>query len=166
MHGRIEDNDMSGDHELLRDILDDHAVPAKWLADRIGKHVSQVYRYMGDSGPYIPSLVWRMLFEKTGDLRILKLVVGDVPLAVVPLTADDNVYAALEAPSIRKLHAMRQRQIDAETEILNILADGKVDAADRPAVARYEKNFDAMIAAQVQIRDRIVKLYNLNRRQK
>lgn len=153
MHGCIGDIQVSDDHLLLSAICDEHGLTAKWLAMKVGLHQSSVYRYLSGEAT-IPSVVWRELFAKTRDLRIVKLMVGEVPLEVIPLDRVDG-----DAVGYADWLEQRKVELDVERELLAIFADGTVDANDATAIEAYELHFNRSIATQVNLRHRILAEY-------
>ena len=139
--------DMSDDYMLMRDILDhSQTVNVKRLALETGLGESTLYRY-GSGGATIPSIVWRVLWRLTGDERILALITGGTPTMVVRLLASD---ITLDKATVGHLLETRQRQIDCERSVLEIIADGKIDKNDRETIERYERDFPAMIESLYQ----------------
>ena len=57
----------------------------------------------------------------------------------------------LDEATMKHLLDTRQMQITCEQEILSIIRDGKVDENDRDMIAKYKKDFPAMIEALYQI---------------
>ena len=105
-----KDIDVSDDFLLLEDIRDEYGITVKKLALETGRAGSTVHRYC-NGGATIPSNIWRALYRLTGDGRIIKLFLGDIPHVVVPLP--DEPLEINEA-TIKRLLEMRQRQIDCE----------------------------------------------------
>ena len=142
-----EITDMSDDYMLLRDILEhSQTVNVKRLALETGLGESTLYRYwLG--GATIPSIVWRTLWRLTGDHRILALITGGTPTVVVRL---QNGEVKLDRATIGHLLETRQKQIDCERSVLEIIADGKIDANDREAIEKYKRDFPAMIESLYQ----------------
>jgi hypothetical protein len=146
-HGRDRmDYEMSDDHLLLTDILDEYDITVRQLALSIGRAAPTVYRYCSGEST-IPSVVWRVLYEQTGDIRILKLITGSTNCVVVPLP--DNPIR-LDKPTIEHLHAERQNQLTCEKCVLDIMADGFVNNRDRPTIEKYNLAFPRMIQSLYQ----------------
>ncbi|MBW1811657.1 MAG: hypothetical protein JRJ87_25945 [Deltaproteobacteria bacterium] len=59
--------------------------------------------------------------------------------------------ATVDKPTMERLLKQRQKQIECEREALDILADGKVDRADRVAIEKYKAAFPEMVALQSQV---------------
>ena len=145
------DVEVSDDHILLSEILDEYEVTVKRLAMLTGRAASTIYKYASGDAT-IPSVIWRVLYKLTGDTRITELITGDVGVMVVKLLADGEIECAA---TIKRLLATRCEQIKCEKIILDILADGKIDYTDRADIQRYKKAFPAMITAQSQIYEAI-----------
>jgi len=137
---QIEDIEMSDDYLVLREVLDDHDIPAKALAAAIGRQRSQTYRYLAGEST-IPSVVWRWIFERTRDPRIVHLITGEVPVEVVPVPEP----AAQDAATIQRLIKMRREQIEFEQAVLSILEDGQIDAGDGRLIADLRRRYPAMM---------------------
>ncbi len=147
------DIDVSDDCVLLSRILDEHELTVRWLATRIGRSPSQVYKYLAGEAT-IPSVAWRAVYERTRDQRIVGLFVGEAPVIVAPLpTADAGMI--MHPSDLRGLIKMRQTQIRTETSLLEIIEDGKIDRKDRAAIERYRESYDVMMATQAAIKGRI-----------
>ena len=82
-----ENIEVSDDHLLLTDVLDDHGITVKRLAMDSGRGASTVYKYCSGEAT-IPSVIWRVLYRLTKDPRVIKLVTGDVGCMVVPVPED------------------------------------------------------------------------------
>jgi hypothetical protein len=81
------ERDMNDDHLLLDRILEDHGITVKQLCLSTLRSSACVYRYLSGEAT-IPIIVWRVLYDKTEDIRILILVAGDRKvLAVTPKEA-------------------------------------------------------------------------------
>lgn len=144
----IEDINVSDDHLLLQEILEGHGLTAKWLIGKTGRSSSQVYRYLGGEAT-IPSVVWRVLYERTRDERIGRLFTGDVPVVTVGLKIEHS--GADAATSIKQLCAARKQQLTFEETLLDILADGVINERDRKYIAKLKAEFPKMISLQTQI---------------
>ena len=145
-----KDIQVSDDYLTLSAILDEYDLTVKWLSRAVGLSESQVYRYRSGDAT-IPSVVWRVLYKKTRDLRIVQLVTGDVPVTVVDLVKNQTVFDRIDAPSLKQLVRARREQIAVEENLLEILADGAVDRRDAKAVAAYKRNHPKMIATATKI---------------
>lgn len=138
---------MSDDHLLLQDICEEQSITAKQLASRCGRAICSVYRYLSGEAT-IPTLIWRTVYGISRDVRIVKLMTGEVPVMVAQVAEE---MARIDKPAVRHLLAMRKKQIAFEAEAINITADGIIDKKDRHAVARYRKVFPEMMELQFQI---------------
>ncbi|MDH4203796.1 MAG: hypothetical protein OEV87_13020, partial [Phycisphaerae bacterium] len=143
---------------VLSEVLEAHGLSPKWLKVATGRSLSQVYRYLSGEAT-IPSLVWRALYAKTRDGRIIDVFVGEIPSVLVDLTC----MPCRQAPSINDLVKARKKQIACEQEMLDILADGKVDRHDAKCVERLEREFSEMIRTQSQIYYAIKRAYERSR---
>ena len=142
-----EITDMSDDFLLLDTILDENqAITVKRLALETGLAASTLYRYR-IGGATIPSIVWRALWRLTGDHRITGLITGATKTMVVKLLDGD---VTLDRATVGHLLETRQRQINCERSVLEIIADGKIDKNDREVIERYKKDFPAMIESLYQ----------------
>ena len=153
---------MSDDHLLLTDILDEYDTTVRQLALAIGRAAPTVYRYCSGEST-IPSIVWRVLYEKTGDIRILKLITGSTNCVVVPLP---DSPLRLDRPTIEHLHAERLKQIDCERCILDIIADNIIDYKDRPTIEEYNLAFPRMIQSLYQTHQTINDEYTRSQKRK
>jgi hypothetical protein len=142
----IKDIDVSDDYLTLSEVLDSAALSPKWLAAAVGRSLKTVYRYLSGEAT-IPSVVWRVLYDKTRDTRITAMITGAVPVVVVDLL--DNEPDGI--PALAELVRMRGRQIEAEKEMLDILADGIVDDHDRDSLRRLRTAYREMIRTQSQV---------------
>jgi hypothetical protein len=147
MH-KDEDKQVSDDHFLLGQILEDGGITVKQLCLYSGRSAACVYRYLSGEAT-IPSLIWRVLFERTGDHRILTLVAGDQRvLAIVPKDCGDLKL------SLDTVVAMRKQQIAIESEILDVLSSPDKDR--REAVNKFKMDFPRMVGMQAKLYGMIV----------
>ena len=149
--------DMSDDHILLAEACDEYGITAKQLATMTGYGQSTIYKFLAGTAT-IPMVIWRALYKLTEDPRITKLITGDVPVVEVPLNLDP---AGVDAPTLRRLLESRQSSIAFEKNILDILADGKIDSLDAREIAKLKKIFPKMITDQAQIYHAITGEYDL-----
>lgn len=140
----FKDIQVSDDHLLLTEIMGEYDINVKQLAAITGRAASRLYKYCSGDAT-IPSVVWRSVYKLCGDSRIIKLMTGDVPHVVVPLV---NLNTKVDITKIENLIAMRQAQIGFESHVLDILADGKIDSKDRPAIEKLKRSFPEVIALQ------------------
>ena len=153
---QTENIDVSDDHILLADVMDDHNITVKRLAMEAGRGVSTVYKYCSGEAT-IPSVIWRVLYRLTRDGRIIKLMTGDVACMVVPVP-DGRIK--LDTENLQKLLKTRQMQIDCESHVLNIMADGVVSRADRKTIEQYKKDFPELIGSLFQTFQSITGAYD------
>ncbi len=148
--------EVSDDHLLLSNKLEEHNITVQQLSNMTGRACSTLYRYLM-GGQTIPSIVWRVIYQKTKDQEILKLITGDLPLVIADMSEilDPN----FGIPELRKIMEMRQAQLDSEQNIVNILADGKIDASDRKEIEEYRKNIKQQLRTEYQIYLTIDRLY-------
>jgi hypothetical protein len=73
---------MPYDADLLKTVIEDHGVAVIRLAERAGYDDKTVYRYLLGERT-LPSNVIRAAFELTHDIRLLGLVAGVVPIAIL-----------------------------------------------------------------------------------
>ena len=146
-----KDINVSDDHLTLSDICEEHGVGPKQLASATGRSLSQIYRYLSGEAT-IPSIVWRVLYVRTRDIRITQLITGEVAVTVVDLIGDDrSIFEKLDAPSLKQLVNHRRQQLVCEESLLDILADGAVNKRDTKAIGAYKRNHPKMIATAVQL---------------
>lgn len=153
---------MSDDNIFLQLLLEKHKIEAKQLAGWTGKASSTIYKYL--SGELtIPSVVWRAIFDHTLDIAVFNIVKGDLPCIISPIAL---IMIPPDAVTLDKLLEERQKQIDCERYILQILRDGKIDSSDTLAIANYRRAFPEMIATESQIYQAILHEYSkLERRE-
>jgi len=149
MH-KQEDHELSDDNLTLSQALEDAGMTVKQLASLTGRSGSQIYRYLSGEAT-IPSVIWRTVYGRTRDLRILQLITGDISVISVPVETCGDLKCSLET-----LIKMRRSQIGVEQEILDIFADGRVDDSDRRSIERFKKEFPRMMGLQGRIYAMIV----------
>ncbi len=152
-----EDRDMNDDHILLQSLLARHDIPIKQLAMWTGYATPTVYKYQ-DGAKTIPSIIWRVLYKRTRDPRIMELMTGDLPVIVTALTEGKAGTAA----TLETLIEARSQQLDWERGILRILADGRIDRLDRRQVAQIRQRFPKMLSTLVQLQQTITRQYDLS----
>jgi hypothetical protein len=148
------DIDVSDDYLLLSQVCEEREIPARWIALKVGRSIAQVYKYLAGEAT-IPSVVWRAVYERTLDGRVLRLVTGEAPVIVAPLPKGPADLPA----DLGSLIVIRKRQLACEEELLNILADNRVDGRDRAAIERYRRNDDEAMATMAAMRSRIENEY-------
>jgi hypothetical protein len=139
------DTDMSSDYETLIAVMDDHAITEKQLTLWTGLSRASINRYkLGQQT--IPSIVWRVLYSRTHDVRVLQLLTGlDEVLVIRPQICGDLKLG------LKTLLQMRQQELEVEQAALDILADGKIDISDHEAIQRYKMAFPKMIGTATQL---------------
>lgn len=153
----LKDVDVSDDYLILSAVLDEYGITVKQLASLTGRAGSTIYKYLAGEAT-IPSVVWRAVYAKTRDYRILQLIIGDMAIAVV--ATDDIPDAEDQAASLDMLLTERQAQLQCEQLVLNILADGKVDRSDRAMIEEYKLKHPRMIETQHRLFQAIMNTYN------
>ena len=142
---------VSDDHLLLTDLLDEYAIPVKQLAREAGRAASTLYKFCSGERT-IPSVIWRTLYRLTRDGRIPTLLTGDVPVVVAPILAD---ALKIDRPTIRTLWDQRKKTLTVEQNVLNIINDGVIDGTDRRQLEKYNKNFPELIQSLYQVHEAI-----------
>jgi hypothetical protein len=143
---QARDIEVSDDNLTMSAAIEDAGIAVKQLAMLTGRSAAQVYRYLSGEAT-IPSIVWRVIYSRTRDYRILQLITGDMPVLSVPFEAPSDDLKC----SIETLIRMRRAQIAVEQDMLNIFADGKIDGGDRQAIERFRKEFPRMLGLQSRI---------------
>lgn len=138
------ERDMSDDNLLLGQILEDGGITVKQLCLYTGRSSACVYRYLSGEAT-IPSLVWRVLFEKTEDNRILTLIAGDRKVLAITPKESGNLKMSLES-----LIAMRSHQLTVERELMEILADS-THTNHRQAIEQFKRDFPRMVGIQARL---------------
>jgi len=142
----MDNLDMSEDYILMQQIIAEYDLTIPKIALESGYGDSTVYRF-SCGGATIPSIIWRTLYRLTKDQRIIRLVIGDLAIAVVELP---TTKLALDAPTLKKQIDDQKQFLQCQEHILEIIADGKVDHNDRHQVELYNKTFPEMIRSQYQ----------------
>ena len=144
-----KDLDMSDDFLILRDVKDENGITEKQMATGCGRALSSIYRYLNGEAT-IPSHVWRWLYAKTRDHRIVELITGEVPVMVVP--TPDAMRGVMTETVIATAAKAELAAIENQKAVCEILLDGKIDAADREAIGLYQRTFAARIERQYQLK--------------
>ena len=154
---------MSDDHILLHRVMEDHGITATQLSFGVGRAVSTVYCYIsgskGGAPVTIPSIVWRWLYGKTRDARIVKLVTGDVPVITVPLITK---AAKVDKATLMGMLDAREKSLEFERRMIHVLKDGKIDQLDRSDIAALKKDFPAMITALAELYQAVTNEYDMS----
>ena len=153
------DTDMSDDNILMLSVLDRNEITVKQLSTWTGYAEDTLYKYR-QGHLTIPSIVWRVLYKRTRDPRIMELITGDLPVIVTALPEGNADTAATLATLIES----RTQQLDWERNILGILADGRIDTLDRRLIAQIKERFPKMLATLVQLQQTITQQYDLSTR--
>jgi len=146
------ETDVSRASELLRQ-MNDEGVTVKLMAVHTGYSYQQTWKFLAGEANPTPEFLNR-LFVATGDLRIVGLITMGRPCFFH--------LCDLPHPTVRTaefLHEtieQRQKDIDCERYVLQILADGKISETDRPAVEAYNKSFYEAIKHAFIIHDSLV----------
>jgi hypothetical protein len=151
-----KDIDVSDDYLVLQQVMDEYEITVKRLCNETGRAEPTVYRYRTGEAT-VPMFVWRTLWRLTGDQRVIKLIMGDEPFQVVPLPSHEM---AVDITTIEELLKCRAEQINCERAVLAILADGEIDANDRPEIEKYQLDFAKMLQTQCQIHWSILNRYH------
>lgn len=123
------------DAEYLRTITDSQQGPSvKQIACTVGMSVDTVYAYR-DGKIRIPLKFWRDLFAATGDMGIVRLVTGSMPIHLEPVTdlpdlTRDSTLLKTAIESLGKYHGMQKY-------LMKILSDGQVDKNDRDVIEKF-----------------------------
>lgn len=144
---RSEPDVIDSANEILGEVLDHHGVTRKALRDRCGRDLSTISRYLSGEKT-VPAGVLRAAFELTGDLRLLRLVIGSVPIELRPLAELPAPAAPITIQALlpRACESARNAVTGVEA-MASIVADGRVDDSDRRAIREFT------IAANAAIRD-------------
>ncbi len=145
-----EDFVMNDDYILLQQVTEDHGVTARTLGYMTGLATSSVYKYLGGTAT-IPSVIWRALYERTRDQRILQLLTGELPIVVVDLADEPSDTPAVLADLIEQC----KFGCEIEQHILKILADGEINKKDRREIEEYRTKLPESLRRQYQLFDRI-----------
>jgi hypothetical protein len=128
---------MSDDHLLMQDIVETCGITVKQLAAETGLAGCTIYRYLEGSAT-IPSVIWRKLYDRTEDVRILSLITGEKKMVVFPLR---KMPERIGPGWLREMVEMRRKQIGFENGVLKIIEDERIDRVDTNLVAQLKKAF-------------------------
>jgi hypothetical protein len=131
----------SNENLVMRSVIEDHGITVKQLEIWTGYDATHLYACLSGNRLAAPH-IWRVLYAKTQDARIPKIITGDLPVMVVHLN-DKSIR--LDAASLKDLLQVRREQLQFEAEILSALEDGRIDAKDRAAITKLGDLFPAMI---------------------
>lgn len=140
------------DHELLREIMDEHGLALKQVALASKLSTQSVHGYRYDNGPNPPLQLWAALFRLTQDMRIPQAILENsgwhaTQLAGVIL---NDLPHGLSACS----HMLREtvRIVDL---LLEVFEDGKVTSNEAPQIAEFVKHSNRMIAGLLAVQSRL-----------
>ncbi|AQT69260.1 hypothetical protein STSP2_02449 [Anaerohalosphaera lusitana] len=147
---------MTSEHIFIQEVLATHNISIQQLANAADLAAPTVYEYTGGRRKHIPLCIWRALYALTEDIRILDLIIGEVDRFVCPLpkTPDET-----HNDTLARLIEKRRKDIECEMAILEILADGQIDAEDRVAVEQYKNAHPESMKLSAQIYYSIIKKY-------
>lgn len=160
---RDEELQLSDDHIILKKVLDKHQIAVDWVALTIGRSSSQVYRYLAGEAT-IPSIIWRRLYERTRDEQIMRLFAGDVPVVVVDIEIKEDIYDQIDGPTLKQNIRLRREQLAVEENILEILADGKINKKDAAAIERFKQNHDKAVITACKIKQLIIAAFERSKK--
>jgi hypothetical protein len=138
----LEEN-MPYDAEVIQRVLDRHedATP-KALARHCHLHVATVHRYLSGERT-IPSSFLRGVFELTGDLQIIGLISGTVPIQFQSIGSGSDTQPS-RIPPVDELLEMACKANELAAQAIpfmgNILKDGKIDAGDLQAIEQFKRH--------------------------
>jgi hypothetical protein len=148
---------LAEEHLFLQDVLRDRDITVTQLAQRAGLADSTVYEYTGGRRKNIPLILWRALYELTEDVRIPNLVMGEGKGFMVPIPHPNSINT--DEAALKQLIEKRKVDLECEMAILDILADGKIDRADRAAIDRYRDTYPEAMKLEAQIYFTIMATY-------
>lgn len=149
---------MREEYILVQEILKEYDITISQLAGQAGMADSTVYEYTGGRKKHLPLSIWRALYELTEDARIPDLITGDVESFIVPLPKQEGECCTDE--TLKKLIEKRKKDIECETAILDILADGQVNKEDWKAIELYKKSHPEALKLNAQIYYNIMQWYD------
>lgn len=139
--------EVSNDNDFLQLLMDKHNINAKQLACWTGRRDITIYKYL-EGQLTIPSIIWRAIYERTGDISVFNIIKGDLPILIAPL---NPVMLEPSADILNKIIEKRQKQIDCEKYVLQILQDGRKDYSDDIVMINYKQAFAEAISAEATI---------------
>lgn len=142
---------VKGHHETKREIT------AKQLASELGLSPHTIRKYTrGEANADLH--VWSKLYAMTRDRRIPELVCGNVEVMVLDLPDKFNPDIA-ELQRLASTITAHARHVEAA---MTILADGRIDAKDRPAVIELLDNLEPVLHSHFKSAHGIVAQYEKN----
>ena len=147
---KSEPNTVGYDAQLLSQIIDDErAFTRKRLCELVDKDTSTISRYLCGEAT-IPLSVFRAVFELTGDLRILRLLTGTVPVVLLSESAQPA-----GGPTRQRVPPLEQclpttlkgaaRAVESGQHLAEVMKDGKFDRADAPQAAEFKRDANSAI---------------------
>ena len=135
---------MSDDHILLADIIESADINAKQLSGMTGRGKSTIYKYLSGECT-IPSIVWRVLWEKTQDLRIVWLVTGDKRMIVIPVCSGGKA-------DLGALHEVHRLQTEAEAMAMKVMDILEKQNMSGSATVKNDckKRYNKMLVEQIK----------------
>ncbi|MBN1765174.1 MAG: helix-turn-helix domain-containing protein [Sedimentisphaerales bacterium] len=155
---------MQEEHLFIQDILKKHNLSVSQLALKAGMADSTVYEYTGGRRKNPPLAIWRALYELTRDVTVINLLAGDAESFIVPLPTP--IHNGDTGETLKKLIEKRKMDIECETAILDILADGKIDKDDLKAIEHYRDAHPEALKLAIQIYHAIIDAYEKAIKQK
>ena len=134
-------HEMRSDAELFREICDSVSVKTVAFHTRMAANTIRAY-YHGRIN--IPLGVWADVFALTRDPRIPLLLFARAPHFFGPI--DNLPDMAVDSAALRSICEQMQRFTDMQSELVEIVADGRVDAADTNRVDEYNKLYAQHLA--------------------
>lgn len=144
---------MPYDATLLAKVIEERGITVQALAARAGYDDKSVYRYLSGERT-TPSTVFRAAFELTGDVRLVTLVSGSVPVCwhtighTHPAQANgpqnQQPREPERIPPIDQLFPQASTAIEQLAASLKyihkIVADGRIDASDGKAIDSFNRH--------------------------
>jgi len=146
----IQDYDMSDDNILLINIIEDYGIAVKQLAMASGYSRESVYKFL-DGSRTIPSIIWRVVFKKTKDARIIELITDNDKLIAIDA---EQGRCMLDQP-LKEIAEIVTRDAKIVETVARIVADGRIDIDDRAEIENLNKLIPAMACKLYEIKERI-----------
>ena len=130
--------------ELMSAIVEERGITPKQLAARVGVNVATIYRYLSGDRTISPEFL-TALWQLSGDKRIAEFIFGHGSVRVESMHAE-----TVRIPPTDQMLEASARVVQSAADCLpymgRILKDGRIDASDINAIAKFDK-----IAADVNI---------------
>ncbi|MFO0971849.1 MAG: hypothetical protein U1A27_00210 [Phycisphaerae bacterium] len=146
---RSEPDVTSHDLDILHQVLSDHEISPKALGAWVNRDVTTISRYLSGERT-IPLDVYRAVYERTRDPRLMQLMAGTIPISVTLIIA---APASAHLPPIPPLPEYLPRACaavrdcaQAVEQIGAIVADRQITVQDGVAV----RTFRAAAAAAIR----------------